>query len=156
MNLARFLTEERVDLRLDDAFDDEHEASVETLAAHMAELLTHSQQIVNATKLRVDLLNAERRSPTLPGHGLSMPHVRTLQARRLVLAVGVSQAGLTELPTPDDEPVRLVIAMVGPTYDDKQYLQVYKRLSERLQDPDWLRTVLEAEAPGEVVRALSS
>lgn len=154
MNLARFLSEERVDLALDEAFDDEHPLDVESLAAHMAELLVQSDQIVNATKLRTDLVNAARRDLSLPGHGLALPHVRTLQARKLVMAVAVSQAGL-DLPTPDDEPLRLVIAMVGPTYDDKQYLQVYKRLSERLQDPDGVRAVLEASEPGEVLRALS-
>jgi len=154
MKLARFLTEERVDLNLDDAFDDEHELTVDSLATHMAGLLCHSDQIVNETKLTVDLVNAARRDLSLAGHGLALPHVRTLQARRLVLAVAVSRAGL-ELPTPDDEPLRLVIAMVGPTYDDKQYLQVYKRLSERLQDPDGISAVLDASEPGEVVRALS-
>ena len=155
MNLARFLKEQRVDLELDDAFDEEHPPTVETVAAHMAGLLARSEQVVNPTKLRVDLLNAERREPTLPGHGLAIPHVRTLQARRLVLAVAVSRSGL-DMPTPDDEPVRLVIGMVGPTYDDKQYLQVYKRLSERLQDPQWVSAVLEAEHPGEIVRTLST
>ena len=112
MNLGRWLAEERVDLDLDAAFDSEHPAQVETLATRMAALLATSPDIVNASKLRTDLVLRERRAPSLPGHGVAMPHVRSLQARRLVLAVGVSRAGLP-LPTPDGEPVRLVIALVG-------------------------------------------
>lgn len=155
MNLARFLKEERIDLDLDAAFDEEHPATVETLVEHMAGLLERSEQIVNPTKLRLDLINREKRAPSLLGSGVALPHVRTLQARRLVIAVAVSREGL-ELDTPDDEPVRLVVALVGPPYDDKQYLQVYKRLSDNLKDGDGMRSVLEADEPGEVLRALSA
>ena len=160
MNLARYLKEERVDLELDAAFplpDDEeqaHPATVESVTEHMCDLLTRSEAIVNETKLRLDLVNRERRTASLLGNGLFLPHVRTLQARRLVMAVGVSAAGLP-LGAEDGEPVRLVIALVGPTYDDKAYLQVYKRLSEKLSDEDSVNAVLQAERAGEVVRALS-
>ncbi|RKY17037.1 MAG: hypothetical protein DRQ55_16710 [Planctomycetota bacterium] len=155
MNIARFLKEQRIDLELDALFDDdERPASMELLTAHMCSLLEQSEQIVNATRLRTDLMNAQRRDPSLLGQGLAMPHVRTLQARRPVLAVGVSRAGLP-LDTPDDEPVRLVIALVGPSYDDKQYLQIYKLLSERLLQDGTLEAVLGADEPGQVVRALS-
>jgi mannitol/fructose-specific phosphotransferase system IIA component (Ntr-type) len=154
MNLARFLKEERVDLALDDHFDEEHPATVTTLAEHMSTLLETSEAVVNPTKLRNDLVNREKRAPSLMGQGIAMPHVRTLQARRLVMAVGISREGL-ELPTPDEEDVHLVVALVGPTYDDKTYLQVYKRLSETLTSEGTLATILAADRPGEVLRALS-
>jgi PTS system fructose-specific IIC component len=155
MNLARFLREDRIDLALDDGFDDDHPATVESLAEHMAGILERSDDIVNATKLRLDLINREKRAPSLLGLGIAMPHVRTLQARKLVMAVGISEEGLA-LDTPDGEPVRIAIAIVGPPYDDKLYLQVYKRLSERLLEDGAVDTILTAENAGEVVRALSS
>lgn len=156
MNLARFLKESRVDLDLDRAFhDEENPATVESLAERMCVLLEDSEAVVNATKLRLDLLNRERRAPSLLGMGVALPHVRTLQARRLIMAVGVSRAGLS-LDTPDGEPVHLVVALVGPPYDDKQYLQIYKRLSERLLEPDLMAEIIAAEEPGQVVRALSA
>ena len=155
MNLARFLKEERVALDLDASFDEDHPLSMEALVERMCDLLEHSQQIVNPNKLRNDLLNRERRSPSLLGHGVAMPHVRTLQARRLVIAVGISRSGLPLEDTPDGEPVRLVVAVVGPSYDDKQYIQVYKLLSERLLEPGLMDVVLNADEPGVVVRALS-
>jgi PTS system fructose-specific IIC component len=155
MNLARFLREKRVDLDFDDHFDDEHPATLARLTENMASLLELSDSIVNASKLRLDLTNREKRAPSLLGLGIAMPHVRTLQARKLVMAVGISQNGL-ELDTPDGMPVRIAIALVGPPYDDKLYLQVYKRLSERLLDQDVVETLVAAETEGEVVRALSS
>lgn len=155
MNLGRWLAEERVDLDLDAAFDAERPADVESLAGHMAGLLATSPEIVNATKLRSDLVLRERRAPSLPGHGVAMPHVRSLQARRLVLAVGVSRAGLP-LPAPDGEPVRLVIALVGPPYDDRTYLAAYRSLGEKLAREGWIDAVCAATARGEVVRALAA
>jgi len=155
MNLARFLREERVDLHLDDHFDDDRPATVEHLAEYMAGLLERSDDIVNASKLRLDLTNREKRAPSLLGLGIALPHVRTLQARKLVMAVGLSEDGLA-FDTPDGEPVRIAIAIVGPPYDDKLYLQVYKRLSERLLEEGAVETILAAESAGEVVRALSA
>ncbi|MFT7462234.1 MAG: PTS system nitrogen regulatory IIA component [Pseudohongiellaceae bacterium] len=155
MNIARFLTEQRIDLSLDGIFDEDTEPSRDVVLEHMADLLEQSTVIVNATKMRQELLNSQRRTPTLVGEGLFLPHVRTMQARRLTMAVAVSQNGL-DLGAPDDEPIRLVIAMVGPTYDDKQYLQVYKRLSVRLQSPGAIERVVAAEQPGVVLRELSS
>ena len=155
MNIARFLKEDRIDLELDSRFDEDHPPTVESLAEHMAALLQSSDGVVNPNKLRLDLLNRERRTPSLLGSGVAMPHVRTLQARRLVMAVGISRAGLP-LPTPDELPVRVAVALVGPPYDDKVYLQVYRRLSERLLEDGVLDAIVAAEQPGEVVRALSA
>lgn len=154
MNIARFLTEERILLDLDDRFTDETPPDLDTVVERMTDLLEHSSVIVNATKLRQELLNSQRREPSFLGEGLFLPHVRTLQARRLVIAVAISRAGL-DLGAHDEIPIRLVIAMVGPTYDDKQYLQFYKRLSERLGHEGAIERVLSAELPGEVLRELS-
>jgi mannitol/fructose-specific phosphotransferase system IIA component (Ntr-type) len=155
VNLARYLTEERIDLALGEHFDEERPATHERLVERMAALLVTSPDIVNATKLGNDLVNRERRAPSLPGHGVALPHVRTLQARRLVMAVGICRVGLA-LPTPDEEPVRLVIALVGPPYDDKAYLGVYRTLGERLQQPEWTHSILSADLPGEVLRAMAT
>ncbi len=154
MNLARYLDESRIDLDLDGAFAEDREPTHEAFVAHMAGLLATSADIVNTTKLRTDLANRERRSPSLPGSGVALPHVRTLQARRLVMAVAVSRGGLA-IPTPDAMPVRLAIALVGPPYDDKIYLSAYRALGERLQSPEWIDEVVSSHAPGEVVRALT-
>lgn len=155
MNLGRWLTEERVDLSLDAAFDADHPATHEAVVGHLAGLLASSPDVVNPSRLRTDLVLRERRAPSLPGQGVALPHVRTLQARRLVLAVAVSRTGLA-LGAPDGADVRLVIALVGPPYDDKTYLLAYRTLGERLQSPGWIAAVCAATARGEVIRALAS
>jgi mannitol/fructose-specific phosphotransferase system IIA component (Ntr-type) len=154
VNLARFLSEERVDLDLDATFEEDAEITIDDIAAQMATLLQTSDDIVNATKLRNDLINRERRAPSLLGQGVAMPHVRTMQARKPVMAVGISRRGL-DLPTPDDQAVHLVIALVGPPYDDRMYLVTYKRLGEILLDPGRIEQIVASELAGEVLRALA-
>lgn len=169
MNLARFLKEERVDLDLDalvtqrdaelaeagEEVDEHAPLDFERVVEHMAELLLRSDQVGNARKLTQELVQCQRRTATLLGRGVAMPHVRTMQVRRLVMAVGVSRHGLPVDGTPDDEPLRLVVALVAPTYDDKTSLQVQRRIGEKLEEEGWLDEVLAAEEPGEVVRALA-
>ncbi len=154
MNLARFLAEERVDLALERHFDDEHPVTHEGLVERMVDLLETSDDVVNATKLRNDLVLRERRAPSLPGCGVALPHVRTLQARRTIMAVGVSGRGLA-LQAPDELPVRLAIAFVAPPYDDRSYHAVYRLLGERLQSPDWVERIVGAESRGVVLRLLA-
>jgi nitrogen PTS system EIIA component len=154
VNLGRWIAESRVDLALDAAFDASQPADAESVASHMADLLATSPDVVNASKLRQDLVLRERRSASLPGHGVALPHVRTLQARRLLIAVAVARVGLP-LGAPDGQPVRLVIAVVGPPYDDKAYLAAYRSLGEKLARPGWIESVCAARERGEVLRALS-
>jgi PTS system fructose-specific IIC component len=155
VNLGRYLNEDRVDLDLDSGFDEEHPVTHEGVVLRMAELLEGSSDIVNPTKLRIDLVNRERRAPSLPGHGVAMPHVRTLQARRLVMAVGISPSGLP-LDDPGGLPVQLVIVLVAPPYDDKVYLTAYRALGEKLLREGWIETVVASSVAGEVLRALSA
>ncbi len=164
MNLGRFLKEERVDLDLDallatlepdEDSDEAPQLEFERVVEHMAELLTHSEQIANERKMTQDLVQCQRRTATLLGRGVAMPHVRTMQARRLVIAVGISRDGLPVPGTPDGEPLRFIIALVAPTYDAKTSLQVQKLIGEKLEEDGWLESVLNADHPGEVVRAIA-
>ena len=88
------------------------------------------------------------------GEGIALPHVRTMQARALAAAAIVWREGI-HLDAPDDEPIRLVLAVVSPPYDDQTYLKLYKRLGHALQDEELLEWLRYVEAPGEVVRILA-
>lgn len=154
MNPSRYLTEDRVDLALDAAFDEERPATVERVAEHMGALLARSEDVLNVKRLVADLVQVERRHPALLGGGIAYPHVRSLQARRPIMACAISRAGLV-LPTPDDLPIRVVVALVGPPYDDKLYLQIHRALGERMQIQGWTDALVAASHPGEILRALA-
>ena len=120
-----------------------------------AELLDKGGKVNHLRRLTEDLDNREKRATTLLGGGLALPHVRTMQARELAAAAIVFREAV-DLGAPDAEPIRLILCVVSPPYDDQSYLKLYKRLGHALKDTelmDWLQWV---EEPGEVVRLLGN
>lgn len=156
MNLSRFLTEDRVDLDASSSLaGEDKEPTYENVVQHMAELLCQSDDVINGKKITQDLILRERRTPTFLEQGIAMPHVRTLQARRLVMAVAIFPEGLF-LQGELEDPLHLAIALVGPPYDDRQYLTVYRHLGAKLEKNGFMDSILAAEQPGEVLRHLGS
>ena len=87
------------------------------------------------------------------GQGVVIPHVRTMQAKDLAMAVGVSQRPLP-WEAPDGEPSRIFIAIVAPPYEDRLYLQVYRRIGELFALENAAEEILAAAHPGEIIRFL--
>ena len=111
MRLTRYIREECVRLRLETQPPDEEtlreaqeagdhmvrsllRKAKEAVVREMAELLDQSGRISNVSKLTTDMLNREKKATTGIGGGLAIPHVRTIQAREFLIAVGMSRAGL--------------------------------------------------------------
>jgi mannitol/fructose-specific phosphotransferase system IIA component (Ntr-type) len=120
-----------------------------------AELLDKSGKVNHLRRLTEDLNNREKRATTLLGEGLALPHVRTMQARELAAAAIVFREAI-DLGAPDEEPIRLILCVVSPPYDDQSYLKLYKRLGHALKDTDLMDWLQWVEEPGEVVRLLGS
>jgi mannitol/fructose-specific phosphotransferase system IIA component len=95
----------------------------EQVIAELADLLDASGAVSNRNRLFTDLFNREKKACTAIGDGIAIPHVRTIQARRFIMAFARSGEGLP-FRAPDDEPVYLFFAMVSPPYEDRMYLRV--------------------------------
>ncbi len=120
----------------------------------LVELLEGAPEVSNESKLYDDLLNREKRASTALGNQVALPHVRTMQARDMIMSIGRSEHGF-EFDAPDGEPVRLFICIVAPPYDDSTYLKIYERLGDMLQDDQLVGDLLSAEAPGVILRELN-
>src|SRR5262249_36744003 len=126
----------------------------EAVLTELARLLAASGRVGSESKLFQDLLFRERKATTGIGSGVAVPHIRTLQARGLLLAVGVSHEGI-EFDAVDGEKVQIFVAMVTPPYEDKLYLRVLKSLGTAFSASDVKSALLSATSPGEVIRVLS-
>jgi PTS system fructose-specific IIC component len=170
VDVGRYLREELVKLELQSRprpLDDSVEPTPRALERHrwhfkeavceeLAALFARSGQIRNEHKFRLDLINRERKASTALGDGLAVPHVRSMQPRKLVLCFARSSAGV-DFFSPDGAPVHLFFGVAAPSYDDKVYLRVYKWLAHAFSREDWLRDALmTAEEPGEIVRTIKS
>jgi PTS system fructose-specific IIC component len=128
----------------------------ERVCAELAALFSESGEIRNEHKFYLDLVNRERQASTAVGEGLAVPHVRSMQPRKLVLCFARSSTGV-EYFSPDGRPVHLFFGVAAPSYDDKVYLRMYKWLAHAFSREDWLRDALmAAEEPGEIMRIIKS
>lgn len=162
MNISRYVKAELIRLELESHFDPPEGdngysnkqlyAMKETIMSELVDLLDHSGKISNKKKLLNDLFNREKKASTAIGGQIAVPHVRTMQAREFIMAIGRHPQGY-EFDAPDDLPVRLFFCMAAPPYDDNLYLKVFKALAERLQYPEFLNTLLTAETPDLIIRA---
>jgi len=128
----------------------------ERICAELAALFAQSGEIRNEHKFYLDLVNREKQASTAIGEGLAVPHVRSMQPRKLVICFARSSNGIDYF-SPDGEPVHLFFGVAAPSYDDKVYLRLYKWLAHAFSREDWLRDALmSAEEPGEVMRIIKS
>jgi len=124
----------------------------ERLFREMVEVMETTGRVGNPSKLITDLCNREKKASTAIGHGIAVPHVRTYQAKELIIAIGRSRDGI-EFDAPDGEPVHLFFAMAAPPYDDVLYLRVFKALAENLQFDYFRKRLMEIEQPYDIIRA---
>lgn len=126
----------------------------ELVLAELAELLEESGGVGNPKRLLTDLVNRERKATTAIGDGIAIPHVRTMQAKRFTLAFARSRAGV-EFGAVDGAPVHFFFAVVAPPYDDKMYLQVYRRIGEVFGSPEAREQLMDAADEHEIIRLIS-
>ena len=142
MDIWRYLKTDLIKLDLQTKIELDSETGVLTkrrlndgrrrLLAEMVDLMEEHAKVGNPSRLITDLYNREQKASTAIGHGIAVPHVRTYQAKDLIIAIGRSTEGI-EYDAPDGEPVHLFFVMAAPPYDDTLYLKVFKALAENLQ-----------------------
>jgi mannitol/fructose-specific phosphotransferase system IIA component (Ntr-type) len=163
LNVSRCLKPELIKLELETncVFDPENNLSPQkrlwqtkfSILEELVDLLDASGQVCNKKKLFVDLFNREKKASTGIGKGIAFPHVRTMQARDLVMGFARSTEGY-EFDSLDQLPVHLFFVMVAPPYDDNLYLRVFRSLASLLQYDALREELLTAESEHEIIRAI--
>ncbi len=153
---------ERIKLRMDSDFEPpdpdnghtrkEVNSMKETIIRELVELLDTSGKVSNKNKLTLDLINREKQATTAIGNHIAVPHVRTMQAKEFVIAIGRHSEGY-EFDAPDGLPVRLFFCMAAPPYDDTLYLKVFKALAEKMEHPGFIDSIMQADSPHLIIRA---
>jgi PTS system fructose-specific IIC component len=164
MNLARYITVDAVKLEMtsrieppleDEPIDRWRQQAKEQVIEELVELLDSSYRIGNRSKLLIDFINREKKATTAIGHGVAVPHIRSMQAKDFMLAFARSAEGY-EFDAPDGKPVHLFFVMAAPPYDDSLYLKAFKSLAEMLRYEQFREELLNMESPGEIVRVMRS
>jgi len=163
MNIARLLDPALINLSMESHIEGaEGEGSKsarnlrvdkEVILDELVSLLERSGKVGNRSKLLTDFVNRERKASTATGHGIAVPHVRTYQAKELVMGFARSSAGY-EFDAPDGLPVHMFFPMAAPSYgDDGLYLRVFKALAEVLRFDYFRERLMSVENEYDVIRA---
>ena len=118
MQISKFLKPELIQLEMTTVFElPEGEEDVpltprkilerkQLILTECVELLDCSEKVSNKSKLLTDLFNREKQSTTAIGKGIAIPHVRSMQAKELIVGVARSPEGY-DFDSPDGQPVHL-------------------------------------------------
>jgi len=121
--------------------------------AELCDLFESGGQVLNRNKLFKDLWNREKRATTAIGSGIAIPHVRTMQARDVVLGFARSDSGLS-FDAPDDEPVHLFFSIIGPRHEEAAYLRIYRDIAQLFRYDGARSMLMEATEEWQVLRVL--
>lgn len=165
MQISRYLTPKLIKLEMDTVFEqpENGESQVltikriqerkELLIAECVELLNLSGKVGNKNKLLRDLFDREKKATTAIGKGIAIPHVRTMQAKELVIAIARSTAGY-DFDAADGQPVHVFVAMAAPPYDDSLYLRVFRALAQLFTYEGFYERIMSAHQPYDIIRAI--
>ncbi len=165
VQISRYLKPELIKLEMETEFPaveegepdsltaKQRDSRTESLLGECVELLDKSGKVGNPKKLLTDLFNREKKASTALGKGIAIPHVRTMQAKELVIAILRSPTGY-EFDSPDGKPVHVFVAMAAPPYDDSLYLKVFKALAQLFSYDGFYERIMTAEAPYDIIRAV--
>jgi len=163
MDISRFLKPELVKLKMETEIDSDPDSQVhpdkllwrrkQAILCELVELLERSGKVGNPRKLLVDFLNREKKASTGIGHGIAVPHIRSMQAKEMIMGFARSVEGY-DFDSMDNGSVHLFFVMAAPPYDDALYLKVFKALAQMLRFDDFREELLEASSEYEIIRAI--
>lgn len=164
MNISRYMTEDLIRLEMTTRLEEPSENgsfekwqanAKQTVLKELVDLLDSGARVGNRSKLLIDYVNREKQATTSIGHGIAVPHIRSIQAKDFMLGFGRSTDGY-EFASIDNQPVHMFFVMAAPPYDDSLYLKVFKSLAEILVDENTREQLMTAEHPGEIIRIIKS
>ncbi|MBN1902834.1 NAD/NADP octopine/nopaline dehydrogenase family protein, partial [Candidatus Sumerlaeota bacterium] len=101
------------------------------------------------TALR-DLISRERSGSSGIGMGIGIPHSCTSAVHQPMIAFGKSPRGIP-FQSIDQEPVHFIFLILSPVNGDGIQLKILGRLARLFNNPGFLRTLREKNAPAEIV-----
>ena len=96
-----------------------------------------------------ELLDRERLMSTGIGIGIAVPHTRCPETETFTVAIGRSAEGV-KFDSLDGQPVHLVILIIAPGNDRREYLQLLAKVVMKLKDREFFQKLMDAPTPGDI------
>lgn len=96
-----------------------------------------------------ELLDRERLMSTGIGIGIAVPHTRCPETETFTVAIGRSAEGV-KYDSLDGQPVHLVILIIAPGNDRREYLQLLAKVVMKLKDREFFQKLMDAPTSGDM------
>ncbi len=120
----------------------------------LADLLCEQTGISGADELKQAIWQREQTRTTGIGHGVAIPHGKTSQCHRLVMAVGKAPEPI-EFQAIDKRPVDLILLLASPADQTGPHIQALAAISRLLTDPELRAAIKAATTADELYRLIA-
>jgi len=93
----------------------------------MVDLAASDNRVEDAEELYGAIAEREEIYSTGIGFGIALPHARTPAVKRITLALGIFAGGI-DYGSMDDKPVRIIVLIAVPEFDQDLYIRVLSRV----------------------------
>ncbi|HEY8933243.1 MAG TPA: PTS sugar transporter subunit IIA [Rariglobus sp.] len=118
----------------------------------VARLLEGHADVTNFQGFYNELLARERLDTTCLGNEIALPHARTEHVKKIVMAVGRSDAGVHFENS--NQTVKLLFVLGTPKSNPTDYLQVVSALCKIFKDPANRDALLAAATPEQFIQVV--
>jgi len=143
MKVSEYLNEDNVLLNVEakDKYD---------LIDKLIEVASKSGKILDKEKVRQAVYEREKILSTGVGKGFAVPHGKTDAVNDIVLAFAITKEPL-DYEALDNQPVRLVMLMVGKDSLVSSHIKLLSRISRLMNNDEFRENLLNAKTKNEVL-----
>ena len=120
----------------------------------LVDLIADAPGVQDADAVREAVFAREALMSTGVGEGLALPHAKTDAVRGTVAAFAVTRHPI-DYEALDDQPVRLLFLLVGPSEAHQSHILLLSRISRLMSDARFRATLLEAPDEAAVLDAFA-
>jgi fructose-specific phosphotransferase system IIA component len=147
MKLTDYIRPEHVKIRLE---GDSKEEVIEELVS----LLTDTNDVSDADVIYEAVMKREREGSTGLEKGVAIPHAKSDAVKKLSIVIGISREGVP-FEAQDGKPSHLFFLMVAPTSESGPHVQAIAKIVRMIKLDKFIKKLVDAKAPAEVVEAIS-
>lgn len=127
--------------------------SKEGAIRELVETLAAAGKILDTETAYRSVLDREAKGSTGLEEGIAVPHGKTLAARELTIAIGVSPDGV-EFGSMDGKPARLLFLILAPPDKAGPHIEALAEIARMSRSKAFCQALASCRSPAEVVRML--
>lgn len=112
------------------------------------------QRFANTETAWNALMAREEQGGTFVGEEIMIPHARSEEITRPILALGVGKPGI--LDRQSGRSAKIMILLLTPAEDPNSHIKILAKISRMVRADQWQRDILAAENPSDIVEIVRS